>query len=410
MASTKRALFVMPPFSLYAGRQNWQRVEEFYNPMGFFERVCLVSLFETDPDVPRELGSLRIYPLTDVKPRPWTMMFGSRVYRALDPVVQAVQEIACKNQVDLLVQRFGSPIAHGLPVIWAAQALQLPSIISILNDYSMKLRYEYTFLRRIRRKAFERLVWPSLLANPTAFWSLSRFLTSELIAQGVAPERVVTIPNKESIGRFTASPLPETVRGTLDRLGLQFLREGTPTFLSVGRLIAQKNYPRMIAAFAHVAHEHRDLRYVIVGQGRGESAIRRLLEQHNIQDRVHLVTEYQSIPELQVLYHNVTALLFCSLFEGQGRVVFEAMACGTPVIGSDLGPIPEMIETERNGLLVDPFDVGAITNALRRFLNGELSKPAMRRACVETAKQFDVSQLDPQEAKLYHDVLAGKYD
>jgi glycosyltransferase involved in cell wall biosynthesis len=146
---------------------------------------------------------------------------------------------------------------------------------------------------------------------------------------------------------------------------------------------------------------------LVVGGGDGEPAFRKRIERDDLAGRVQLLTEYLSARELAVLYHRASALLFCSLHEGQGRVLYEAMACGTPVIGSDLGPIPEMLEHERNGLLVDPFDVDAMAGAFARFGSGELRRDAFEAACRETALRFDLAAVNPLEAQLYLDVLSG---
>ena len=82
------------------------------------------------------------------------------------------------------------------------------------------------------------------------------------------------------------------------------------------------------------------------------------------------ITFLGHLPQSQLAHHMAEAsvLVIPSLSEGLGRVVFEAMACRTPVIGSRVGGIPEMIQGGTTGFLVPPGDVSALTGKLKWIL------------------------------------------
>jgi glycosyltransferase involved in cell wall biosynthesis len=408
MSTGKRALVLMPPFSLHAERRNWDALEDFYNPMGVFEEVWLVSLGETRRNLPDRLGTLRIVPLFDTVPRFARVVFGDRLYGRLDPVAAAVRRLAIEVRADLLIQRYGSPLWHGVPIVWAARQIGAPSIVTFQND-NTEVELLYEGLARVRRNCTTWFPRRFVERNSTAIWAVSEFVREYVISRGVPPRKVVAISNKDSIEKFTREPDPATVRDTFARLDIGDWIDEHPLFLAVGRLIPQKNYPRMLSAFKTTLEAHPRARFLIIGDGEEEARLRAQLRRDGLEESVRLITRYQTAAELMVLYHRAAALLFCSLHEGQGRVVYEAMACGAPVIGSDVGPIPEMVIHERNGLLVDPLDVDQLAQAIARFCRDEVGRRSMGRACRETGGRYDLARINPQEAALYRSVLEGSF-
>jgi len=400
-----RALFVMPPFSRHARRRNWRDLERFYNPCGVFERVVLVSLDERDPGVPAALGSLRIVPLDGGRPRWPALVLGRGAYGALDPVARAVARLAREHRVDLVVQRYGGPLRHGVAVVWAAQVLGLPSVVTYQNDYPRQLRSTYgPGMARLRALA-DAPAWHFVHSRASVVWAVSAFLRDEAIARGVPAARVVTIPNKDGIGAWVQRPDEVQTRALLARIGVGCVAGEVPLLVAVGRLIPQKNHLRQLDAFARAAGAGLDARLVVVGQGPQREALLARARALGLSGRMRLVDDYLTADELRVLFHRAAALVFCSLFEGQGRVAYEAMACGTPVIGARVGPLPELVRGGETGWLVDPLDEAAIARAMVQACAAPARRPRMAAACRATAARFDLDVVDPQEADLYRRLL-----
>ncbi|MER3404504.1 MAG: glycosyltransferase family 1 protein, partial [Chloroflexota bacterium] len=89
---------------------------------------------------------------------------------------------------------------------------------------------------------------------------------------------------------------------------------------------------------------------------------------------------------LRALYTAASALAYPSLYEGFGIPPLEAMACGTPVVASNVSSIPEVVGDA--GLLVDPLDHGALAAALARVLTDRALAQELRRRGLERARQF----------------------
>ena len=116
----------------------------------------------------------------------------------------------------------------------------------------------------------------------------------------------------------------------------------TQTILFVGHLVPGKGVHVLLKSFARVADEFEAAKLVLIGQPENRHYLRTLM----MSTRSHLAERIRflgQLPQSQVAHHMVEAsvLVIPSLSEGLGRVIFEAMACGTPVIGSQVGGIPE---------------------------------------------------------------------
>lgn len=401
-----KALFLMPPFSKHASRRDWHMLEEFYNPMGCFECVYLVSLDEESIDLPEQIGSLRIFSVRGDKSRRWALIFGNRIFALLNPVARFVCKIAKENNIDILVQRYGGPLKHGVPVVWAARSLGLPSIVTMQSDYANQLGLHYGFIRRVFISVVDHMAWKLLLENSTIIWSVSNYLSKLPNMDCVPASKIKVIPNKDTISRFHQEVGNNyKVDELFNRLQLADWKTKKLLFLAVGRLIPAKNYPRILDAFRKVLDKYPEAVLVIVGQGELENELEKKICVSKMSQNVRIIKHYFSTEDLVILYRQAIALLFCSLYEGQGRVVYEAMATGTPVIGSNVGPIPEMIEHNRNGMLVDPSDVGQIASAIEMFCVGSVTKAELAGYCRETADRYDLSIINPKEAELYQYVL-----
>jgi len=161
-----------------------------------------------------------------------------------------------------------------------------------------------------------------------------------------------------------------------------------PGILYAGVLTPLKGIHHLVNAFAAVAEEFPSAQLSIIGKDENKRYAADLSEQVNklgLKDRVRFMGA-MSQSELAVWMANSSVLVLPSTSEGLGRVIIEAMAAGTPVIGSRVGGIPELVEDGARGFLVPPGDENALAERLRWILSnpdkaGEMGKSG--RAFVE---------------------------
>lgn len=149
-----------------------------------------------------------------------------------------------------------------------------------------------------------------------------------------------------------------------------------PYFLYLGRHDPHKNLPRVIEAYASIASECAEELWLA---GPGDRRYTPQLQQQalalGITHRLRFLNyvPYQDLPQL---FNQATALVYPSLWEGFGLPVLEAMACGTPVITSNLSSLPEIAGDA--ALLVDPYEVESIAAAMITITENQ----QMRSRCI----------------------------
>ena len=142
--------------------------------------------------------------------------------------------------------------------------------------------------------------------------------------------------------------------------------EASPIVGVVARLEAEKGHRTLIEAWPLVLAAHPEARLLIVGEGSERDSLEAQAASLGICDRVVFTGRREDVPA-------VTAALDIAVLpsyrEAQGLSVLEAMALSRPVVASEVGGIPEMIENGVSGLLVPPNDPGALADAIVRLLS-----------------------------------------
>ncbi|MEM7629136.1 MAG: glycosyltransferase family 1 protein [Planctomycetota bacterium] len=154
--------------------------------------------------------------------------------------------------------------------------------------------------------------------------------------------------------------------GEIDEHWPQAVPNGARYVLSVCTLDPRKNLPRLVAAFATIAQRHPALCLVLVGKtGPAEADIRAQAMSLGIADRL-VFAGYVPDASLPSLYARASVFCYPSLYEGFGLPVVEAMACGAPVVTSNVSSLPEVAGGA--AAIVDPLDDAAIAAAIDRVL------------------------------------------
>ncbi len=176
-----------------------------------------------------------------------------------------------------------------------------------------------------------------------------------------------------------------------------------PYVLSVGSREPGKNRERLIRAMRELRDEGVDRRLLIVGQPawthEGEEA---LVDELGMRDRV-IFAGYVADDDLQALYSAADAFAFPSLYEGFGLPVLEAMACGAPVVTSNVSATAEVAGD--GAVLVDPVSVASIRDGLRRVLTEEPLRRDLARSGLARAAQFSWRRAADETYAVYERVM-----
>jgi N-acetyl-alpha-D-glucosaminyl L-malate synthase BshA len=163
-----------------------------------------------------------------------------------------------------------------------------------------------------------------------------------------------------------------------------------------------KRIQDVVEVFARVAAA-MPARLMLIGDGPDRSVAEYLARQHNIQDRIHFVGKQDNVNELLPL---ADLMLMPSEMESFGLAALEAMACGVPVIATNVGGVPELIHNGQNGLLFEVGDVDSMASAAIELLRDEDKLKKMAREGRKTAQDhFCASRVIPLYESYYDRVL-----
>jgi glycosyltransferase involved in cell wall biosynthesis len=156
-----------------------------------------------------------------------------------------------------------------------------------------------------------------------------------------------------------------------------------------GGFDSRKNFENLITAYGRLPAEQRDaFQLVIVSKlnRADEARLRELAARAALRPNELVLTGYVSDDELIMLYNMAELFVFPSEHEGFGLPVLEAMACGAPVIGSNVTSIPEVIGNP--DALFDPYSADAIADCLRRYLDDKGLRERTRELGLAHARTF----------------------
>ncbi|PZU96190.1 MAG: mannosyltransferase [Pseudanabaena sp.] len=158
-----------------------------------------------------------------------------------------------------------------------------------------------------------------------------------------------------------------------------------PYFLYIGRHDPYKNVSRVISAFANLKSSEYQLWLSGPSDKRYTPALKKQVRELGIEDQVKFL-DYVPYDDLPKIISGAIALVFPSLWEGFGLPVLEAMACGTPVITSNLSSLPEVAGDA--AILIDPYRVAEITDVMQAIANDSGLRSHLSQLGLQRATQF----------------------
>ncbi len=220
------------------------------------------------------------------------------------------------------------------------------------------------------------------------------------VSLGVPEERTTVVGNGVDTGLFYPVDRAEARR----RFGLP---ENARVLVTVGGLVERKGFHRVIACLPELLARHADLHYLVVGgpcrEGDMSEALKRQAAQLGLAERVHFLG---ALPPAELKWPLSAADVFVlsTRNEGWANVILEAMACGLPVVASDVGGNREVVATDALGAIV-PFDDHA---RLAEALDAALRRAWDRDAILAHARDNDWDKRVAQLLAIFRDVHEGR--
>ncbi|MDP2709111.1 MAG: glycosyltransferase family 4 protein [bacterium] len=273
---------------------------------------------------------------------------------------------------------------YGLIAVLAGLGLKKKIIITAIGSGSIKPLYQPLFSRMLS----------GVYGRADKLTAISSYTAREIIKK-VPGLKIEVIPLGVDFNAFInlGENLPRAIIN--------------PYIISVGRLKPRKGYLESIRVFFKVNQKMPELKYVIVGSGRGEyfKELQVLIKKLRLEDKI-IFKENISDEELAALYRG--AELFMLLpqndnfdVEGFGLVYLEAAVFGLPVIGSlDCGA-EDAVSDGRNGYLLEPKDIEKASRLVLLILRDKNLRQQFSRASVELAKKMTYRRMAQRYLELY---------
>jgi teichuronic acid biosynthesis glycosyltransferase TuaC len=276
------------------------------------------------------------------------------LYRAALRLILALP--ADERHVDAIDAHYFYP--DGVAAVWLGQRLGLPTVVTARGT-DINLIPRYAVPRRLISKA---------IARAAALIAVSSALKDALVDLGSPTDKVTVLRNGVDTSVF------RPVDRSLARAALGLVR---PTLISVGLLIERKGHHRIIEAMTQLP----EFDLIIVGEGPERNRLGVLIERMGLVGRVRLFGA-KPHAELPSLYGAADALVLASSREGWANVLLESMACGTPVVASNIWGNPEVVQDPAGGVIAEENTPDGIASAIRRLF-AHLPARSMTRAYAE---------------------------
>jgi glycosyltransferase involved in cell wall biosynthesis/protein-tyrosine-phosphatase len=276
----------------------------------------------------------------------------------------------------------------------AARLAGRPRIIRTIHGLTEPMRG----WPRLKCLALETLDRLALRYAAAAVVAVSRHTAAAMTSHGFSPLFVRQIYNGINMVNTRATRCRDEVRRELG------IAADSPLVGTAGRLTAVKAQDDFLRAARLIATLHPDFRFVIVGEGPEESALKQLAGDLGIESKVVFTGGRRDVNDLIAA---MDIFVLSSLAEGLPMVLLEAMTLGTPAVATAVGGVPELIEHNVNGVLVRPGDPRSLADACITVASNRLWARSLAASARETvAEEFSHQANGSSILQAYREITA----
>lgn len=310
-----------------------------------------------------ERGGVEVlHPRNLVTPKIGRSLYGIMYFLS---VLKTIMSVKKTFSPDICIGYWAFP--DGFATYLFSMVLGIPSIISCRGSD----------VNELKPKSFRWWMVKWVLNRCDRVFAVSRAMSEVISALGVDSKGIRVIPNGVDTSVFHMTGSREDARR---RAGLEFLGMRSGVILYCGRLSKEKGPDVLLEAARIMKTVGVDFHIVYAGDGPMKGALKKDAIKSALADRVSFVDER---PHEEVPYLMNSCDLFClpSLFEGWPNTLMESLACGMPAVASNVGGVPDIINSADLGILVCPGDPEALARALTEGLKRWWKREAIAESC-----------------------------
>jgi len=241
--------------------------------------------------------------------------------------------------------------------------------------------------------ALARLVGSHLITVCSAAYNMG-------LALGLPEEQISLVPNGVDTQRFRPDVSSAAFRQRLQ------IPEDAPLVGMVARLAREKGPDQFVRAATLVAGMRPDAHFCLVGEGPLHNDLVREIQAAHLQGRFHLVG---MAADTTIVYPALDVVCLPSRIEGQPLTLLEAMAAGRPVVATNVGGIPELVEMGETGWLVAQGDMKSMSERIVELLeNPDRAREMGRAGRQRVSEHFDIRTQTARVAAIFRQLTEGR--
>ena len=308
---------------------------------------------------------------------------------SIKPLRVLMEQTALPYQASIL----GLDVIHGPGYTTPAVGL-CPRVVTI---HDLQYRYYPEVYPRGQYLFFKTFI-PLSAKTSTAIITDANSTKMDLEKMLSIPSEKVTVVHLAPDPRFAQPVSPNVMQAVRKEYQLP-----DKYILTVSSFRPQKNTLRLIEAYSQLRKRRVKHKLVLVGRKLSPySDVQQLIQRLELENEV-IVTEYVSDEKLPAIYAGADLFVFPSFFEGFGIPVLEAMACGLPVVLSNVASLPEA--GGEAGYYVDPYSVDEIAEAMHNVLTQPALRESLSRKSQAHAKNFSWERVARETMQIYQNAV-----
>ena len=269
---------------------------------------------------------------------------------------------------------------EGLACVLLGKMLRRPSLVTAIGSD----------IHAVRKNSLTYKTILFVLRHATLITTKSRELKDRIIGMGIPADKVIVVPNG-------IDPNFETLYEKQDIRKMMNIPKESKVFGFVGRLIPVKDPMTLIKAFAKLLTLRKDVYLIFVGDGELRGSLLEEAERIGVKDHVRFTEGMVSPDQIPSYMSAFDYLCVSSIGEGWPNVILEAMACGKPVIATDVGGNPEAVSSDKVGLIVPAQNPDAMSKAMDQAMRINWDRDTI----VQYAKSHSWNQVGARYFSIY---------
>jgi PEP-CTERM/exosortase A-associated glycosyltransferase len=305
-------------------------------------------------------------------------------------MTQRIEDIVRSKRPDIIHAH--SPVLNAIPALRAGKRFGIPVVYEVRAFWEDAAVDHGTAREGGLRYRMSRALETYALRRADAVTTICEGLRADIVARGVAPEKVTVIPNAVDIQKFNVGVAPD--QRLKNRLGL----DGALVLGFIGSFYAYEGLALLLEALPKMLAREGRVRVLLVGGGPQEANLKKLATRLAITDKVVFAGRVAHA-EVQGYYDLIDILVYPRLSMRLTELVtplkpLEAMAQGRMLVAADVGGHRELIKDRETGVLFKAGDADALARSILDLLANRSRWPPMRAAArrfVETERNWAVS-------------------